>query len=159
MDWMTWYNGLAKPSWTPSPPTIGLIWQILYPIIIVTFGFVFVQAFRGKVAWVVALPFAINLVANLVFTPIEFRMRNLPLASVDIVICMSTWGRLKSTSNSHLPERKTDRVRFRPQRSPANRSLRVSLVSLGSPMIAIPFPSNWFSRLLQRLSPGSQHFL
>ena len=86
MDWMTWYNGLAKPIWTPSPPTIGLIWQILYPIIIVTFGFVFVQAFRGKVAWVVALPFAINLVANLAFTPIEFRIRNLPLASVDIVI-------------------------------------------------------------------------
>jgi len=90
MDWMTWYNGLAKPIWTPSPPTIGLIWQILYPIIIVTFGFVFVQAFRGKVAWVVALPFAINLVANLAFTPIEFRMRNLPLASVDIVIVWST---------------------------------------------------------------------
>jgi hypothetical protein len=64
--------------------------QILYPIILVTFGFVFVQAFRGKLAWVVALPFAINLVANLAFTPIEFRMRNLPLASVDIVIVWST---------------------------------------------------------------------
>jgi translocator protein len=89
MDWMTWYERLAKPSWTPSPPTIGLIWQILYPIIIVTFGFVFVQAFRGKVPWVVALPFAINLVANLVFTFILFRVRNLPLASVDIVI---VWG-------------------------------------------------------------------
>ncbi len=90
MDWMTWYNGLAKPSWTPSPPTIGLIWQILYPIIIVTFGFVFVQAFRGKLAWVIALPFAINLVANLIFTPIQFGMRNLTLASVDILIVWST---------------------------------------------------------------------
>jgi benzodiazapine receptor len=90
MDWMIWYNGLAKPSWTPSPSTIGLIWQILYPIIIVTFGFVLLQAVRGKVAWVVALPFASNLVANLAFTPIEFRMRNLPLASVDIVIVWST---------------------------------------------------------------------
>ena len=38
----------------------------------------------------VALPFAINLVANLAFTPLEFRMRNLPLASVDIVIVWST---------------------------------------------------------------------
>ncbi len=45
MDWMTWYNGLAKPTWTPSPSTIGLIWQILYPIILFSFGFVFVQAF------------------------------------------------------------------------------------------------------------------
>lgn len=89
MDWLTWYNGLVKPSWTPAPATIGLIWQILYPIIVVTFVFVFVQMFRGKVGWKVALPFAINLVANLIFTPIQFGMRNLPLASVDIVV---VWG-------------------------------------------------------------------
>ena len=37
---------------------IGLIWQILYPIILVSFGFVFVQAIRKKVPWLVALPFA-----------------------------------------------------------------------------------------------------
>ena len=49
MDWMTWYNGLVKPSWTPAPTTIGLIWTILYPIIFISFGFVFVMAFRGKV--------------------------------------------------------------------------------------------------------------
>lgn len=72
MSWMDWYNSLAKPSWTPEPPIIGLIWQVLYPIILVTFGFVFVQGFRGKVPWWVALPFAINLVANLFFTPIQF---------------------------------------------------------------------------------------
>ncbi len=39
--------------------------------------------------WTVALPFAINLVANLIFTPIQFGWRNLPLAAVDILI---VWG-------------------------------------------------------------------
>ena len=94
MDWMTWYNELAKPSWTPSPPTIGLIWQILYPIILLTFGFVFVQASRGKVAWLIALPFVINIVANLLFMPVFSGLRNLPLASVDIVIvwCTIMWS-------------------------------------------------------------------
>ncbi len=86
MDWMTWYNGLAKPSWTPTPATIGLIWQILYPMILISFGFVFWQALRGKVGRLVALPFGINLVANLIFTPIQFGLRNLPLAAVDILI-------------------------------------------------------------------------
>lgn len=90
MDWMTWYNGLAKPSWTPAPATIGLIWQILYPIIFVSFGFVFSQMFRGKIRWFVGLPFATNLVANLIFTPIQFGMRNLPLAAVDILIVWIT---------------------------------------------------------------------
>lgn len=89
MEWMDWYNGLTKPSWTPTGSTIGLIWQILYPIIIVTFGFVFVQAIRREIGWLVALPFAINLVANLIFTPIQFGLRNLPLAAVDILI---VWG-------------------------------------------------------------------
>jgi tryptophan-rich sensory protein len=90
MPWIEWYNSLAKPSWTPPPATIGLVWQILYPIILVSFSFVFVQAFRGKVAWTIALPFAINLVANLIFTPIQFGLRNLPLAALDILIVWAT---------------------------------------------------------------------
>ena len=49
----------------------------------------FVQAGRGRLPLLVALPFAINLVANLVFTPIQFGMRNLPLAAVDILV---VWG-------------------------------------------------------------------
>ena len=89
MPWLEWYNSLAKPAWTPAPVTIGLIWQILYPIILVSFGFIFVQAIRKRVPWPVALPFAINLLANLIFTPIQFELRNLPLAAVDILI---VWG-------------------------------------------------------------------
>ena len=90
MTWIDWYNSLEKPNWTPEPSTIGLIWQILYPVILVTFGFVFVQAIRKKLPWKVALPFAINLVANLIFTPIQFGMRNIPLAAIDIVIVWTT---------------------------------------------------------------------
>jgi tryptophan-rich sensory protein len=36
--WIDWYNSLAKPSWTPAPGTIGLIWQILYPVILLVWG-------------------------------------------------------------------------------------------------------------------------
>ena len=89
MSWTEWYNGLVKPSWTPEPSVIGLIWQILYPIIFITFAFVLIQAIRQKIPWWVALPFGINLVANLIFTLIQFGLRNLPLAALDIVI---VWG-------------------------------------------------------------------
>ena len=87
---MEWYNSLAKPNWTPQPATIGMIWQILYPVILLSFVFVFVQAFRGKISWLVAFPFAINLIANIIFTPIQFGLRNLPLAAIDIVIVWAT---------------------------------------------------------------------
>ena len=43
MDWMTWYDALEKPAWTPASATIGLIWQIRYPMVFVTFGFNLVQ--------------------------------------------------------------------------------------------------------------------
>ena len=45
---------------------------------------------RKKLPWRVAIPFAVNLIANLVFTPIQFGLRNLPLAAVDIVIVWAT---------------------------------------------------------------------
>ena len=90
MTWMEWYDSLTKPSWTPSPDTIGFIWTVLYPIIVISFGFVFLQALRGKIPAKVALPFAINLAANLLFTPILFRLRILPLAALDILIVWST---------------------------------------------------------------------
>jgi benzodiazapine receptor len=90
MTWTEWYNSLAKPSWTPAPSTIGLIWSILYPIIFVTFGFVFLQAIRRKVPWRVTLPFVINLIANLLFMPFFSGLRNVPLAAIDIVIVWAT---------------------------------------------------------------------
>jgi len=89
MTFMDWYNSLAKPAWTPDPAFIGLMWQIIYPIIAVTFGFVFVQAARKKIPRKVVVPFAINLAANLIFTPIQFGLRNLTLASIDILV---VWG-------------------------------------------------------------------
>jgi tryptophan-rich sensory protein len=89
VSWIEWYDNLIKPSWTPDPATIGLVWQILYPIIILTFGFVVIQAIRKKIPWSATLPFVINLAANLAFTPIQFGLRSLFLAAVDILI---VWG-------------------------------------------------------------------
>ena len=90
MTWIEWYDSLAKPSWTPAPSTISLIWALLYPVIIASFGFVFVQAFRRKVPPHVALPFAVNLVANLLFMPIFAGLRSIHLAAADIVIVWTT---------------------------------------------------------------------
>ena len=90
MTWLEWYNNLAKPSWTPPPATISLIWMILYPVIFISFGFVFLRAFQGKVSRILAVPFAVNLVANLLFMPIFSGLRNVPLAAADIVVVWAT---------------------------------------------------------------------
>ena len=89
MSRMEWYDSLIKPHWTPEPSTIGTIWQILYPIIIVTLVFVLIQAVRKQVPWKAALPFVVNFAANVAFTPIQFGLRNLVLAAADILL---VWG-------------------------------------------------------------------
>ena len=90
MTWLDWYNTLSKPDWTPEPSTISLIWQILYPIILISFGYVFLQTSRRKFPSTTSIPFAINLLANLSFTPLLFGLRNLPLATLDILVVWSS---------------------------------------------------------------------
>lgn len=86
MSWMSWYNSLVKPDWTPRPSTIGMIWQLLYPVIFLCFGYVLLLAYRRKIPRRVIVPFIVNLIGNLSFTPVQFGLRNLPLASIDILV-------------------------------------------------------------------------
>ena len=88
--WQSWYEKLKKPSWTPDGKIIGTIWTVLYPIIIISFGWVFYQTYLGAMSWLVLTVFSINLIANMLFSPIEFWNKNLRLASFDIFIVWAT---------------------------------------------------------------------
>src|ERR1035437_10112932 len=90
MNFQTWYDNLAKPAWTPPPRAISIIWMILYLIMVISFSFVFYETFRGELPWLVALPFIINLIANLLFFPIFSGLRNLRLATMDILVVLGT---------------------------------------------------------------------
>lgn len=87
---MSWYDSLAKPSWTPPPSFIGMMWTILYPIIIVVFGYMVVRIVRGDAPTALLVPIAINVIANIAFTPIQFGLQNLLLSSVDILVVLAT---------------------------------------------------------------------
>ena len=85
-----WYSTLLKPSWAPNPSIFGIVWPILYAIIVVTYGIVFYKTFTGKLPRLVALPFALNLIFNLAFTPLQFGLQNNFLAAVDILLVLAT---------------------------------------------------------------------
>ena len=90
MDTYNWYSQLIKPSWAPPSGVFGPVWTVLYAIIAVTYGTVFYKAFAGKLSWMVALPFALNLIFNLAFTPIQFGLKNNWLAALDILLVVGT---------------------------------------------------------------------
>jgi tryptophan-rich sensory protein len=86
----SWYSQLIKPSWAPPSWIFGPVWTVLYAIIAVSFGTVFYKAFTNQIPWIVALPFALNLVFNFAFTPIQFGLKNNLLASFDILLVVGT---------------------------------------------------------------------
>ncbi len=90
MDTYNWYSQLIKPPWAPPSWLFGPVWTALYAIIAVTYGTVFYRVFVGKLAWMVAMPFALNLVFNLAFTPIQFGLKNNLLAALDILLVVGT---------------------------------------------------------------------
>jgi tryptophan-rich sensory protein len=56
----------------------------------VTYGTVFYKVFTKEIPWIVALPFALNLLFNFAFTPIQFGLKNNLLASIDILLILIT---------------------------------------------------------------------
>ncbi len=90
MNTYNWYSQLIKPSWAPSSWLFGPVWAVLYAIIAFTFGTVFYKAITHKLAWIVALPFVLNLVFNFAFTPLQFGLKNNLLAAIDILLVLGT---------------------------------------------------------------------
>ncbi len=87
---VNWYQSLIKPSWAPPSWVFGPVWTLLYAIIIYSFGTVFYKAAVRQIPAIVALPFALNLIFNLAFSPIQFRLQNNLLAAVDILLILGT---------------------------------------------------------------------
>lgn len=84
------YAQLIKPSWSPPSWLFGPVWTVLYAIIAVSFCTVFYKAFTKEIPWIVALPFALNLLFNFAFTPIQFGFQNNLLAAGDILLVVGT---------------------------------------------------------------------
>jgi tryptophan-rich sensory protein len=87
-----WYAQLVKPFFAPPATVFGPVWTVLYLIIAFSFGYVLVQALRRRLPISVLLPFILNLLFNLAYTPIQFGLKNNALASVDILLVLGTLG-------------------------------------------------------------------
>lgn len=85
-----WYTELIKPTWAPPSWIFGPVWTVLYILIGISFGIIFYQVLNKKLEWRIALPFALNLFFNFIFTPIQFGLQNNILAAMDILLVLST---------------------------------------------------------------------
>jgi tryptophan-rich sensory protein len=84
------YGTFRKPWFAPPPSLFGPVWSVLYILILISFGTVFWQTIMRIWPAEIALPFSVNLVANALFTPLQFRVRSNALAMLDIVAVLIT---------------------------------------------------------------------
>ncbi|MFC5498939.1 TspO/MBR family protein [Caenimonas terrae] len=106
-----WYNQLIQPAFAPPSWVFAPVWTVLYVVIAITFGSVFWLAVRRRVPAGTALPFALNIVFNLAFTPLQFGLKNNALAAIDILLVLVTlvwalraiWPRRRWVALANLP--------------------------------------------------------
>lgn len=90
MNTVNWYSQLIKPSWAPPSWLFGPAWTILYVLIAISFGKVFMLLYQKQIPFAVALPFILNLIFNAAFSPIQFGLKNNAFAAVDIILVLIT---------------------------------------------------------------------
>lgn len=85
-----WYSELRKPTWSPPSYLFGPVWTILYVVIAVSFGYTAYFAWIGNMPAFLFLPFGLNLLFNVLFTPIQFGLKSNELAMLDIYLVLIT---------------------------------------------------------------------
>ncbi len=95
------YLDFIKPSWSPEPRVFGTVWSILYTIIAIVIIALIVQVVRKKISWKLLIPFGVNLIVNLIFTWIQFGLKNMELAFADILLVLITIVRCMIAIRKH----------------------------------------------------------
>lgn len=90
MNYQKTYTDYKRPPLSPPAYLFGIVWPFLYLLIIISYGFVFLQWARGNISGLLAIPFVINLLANGLFTYFQFKLRNNFLACLDILVVLVT---------------------------------------------------------------------
>lgn len=85
-----WYLEIIRPQWAPPAWLFGPVWSVLYLLIFISFGKVFIMFFQKEIPFIVLLPFILNLIFNLSFTYFQFGLGNNILASIDIILILGT---------------------------------------------------------------------
>lgn len=84
------YASLIRPDWAPPSWLFGPVWTVLYILIAIGYGKVFLMLYQKQIPFVVALPFILNLIFNASFTYLQFGLQNNLLAAIDIVLVLGT---------------------------------------------------------------------
>jgi translocator protein len=82
----TWYDSLVLPTFTPPSYLFGIVWPILYAMMLVAAAIIIRHGWQTSSVRVALLVFIIQLALNLSWSPIFFGLHNIGLAAIVIVV-------------------------------------------------------------------------
>ncbi|MEZ5559791.1 MAG: TspO/MBR family protein [Pseudomonadales bacterium] len=80
-----WYRGLTKPSWQPPDWLFAPVWTLIFALIAWSAGAAWLAATPEVRGVQVVLPFAVNLLLNVAWSFLFFRLRRPRLAFVELL--------------------------------------------------------------------------
>jgi len=89
-DYGTYYQSITKPFFAPPEWVFGLAWGIIYPLIAIAFAYFIFLVFKKRAPTSLIWLFAVNMLANLAFTPIQLGLGDTLLATFDILVVLGT---------------------------------------------------------------------
>lgn len=84
------YQRYERPRWAPPSWLFAPVWTVLYIIIAITYLYVGYAYIIGNLPLFVFVPFVLNLMFNIAYTPLQFRLRSFSLATIDIFLVLAT---------------------------------------------------------------------
>ena len=104
MNALEWYVQLNKPSFAPPPYVFSIVWYILYPLIILSFGYIFYLIITQKAPAKIGWPFGLNFFFNILFPTIQFGLHQNLIALIDIFLVTVTliWAMIAAFKYSRV---------------------------------------------------------
>ena len=89
-NFSSYYDSLIKPYFFPPDFVFGIAWGIIYPMIALAAVYMSYLICKDNLPVSIIYMFVLNMISNVLFTPIQFTLQNNLLATIDIFVVLIT---------------------------------------------------------------------
>jgi len=90
MGYQEYYTAITKPFFAPPEWVFGLAWGIIYPLIALAAVYILYLVYKKRADWKLFLILVLNMIGNIVFTPLQLLLPGELWASLDILFVLAT---------------------------------------------------------------------
>jgi translocator protein len=90
MDYSEYYQSIIKPFFAPPEWLFGLAWGTIYPLMLIAIFYLIYLVAKNRLPKMLLYVYVINIIANLLFTPLQLSVQSTILATLDILIVLGT---------------------------------------------------------------------